>query len=1164
LKTCNSRFGIKGSLIGMGGTYSQLSYRRTDCQVIDEFQVLTSCWNHHHIRGLSARLKLISFNFCLSPSKFGELMELGNNEFFHDLVGKWFTLLRNNTKSKVVNGLEFLAALVICARQGKFNERISCIFDIFDFDETGKMTRDELMILLKSCIRGLAKITVGLAVRLAELCPISQLEEITDDAFRHADMDTSGEINKDEFMRWASDSPKVANLVKHFVPPEPMTEGGAAELMQRQWRRRQAYSELQRRKKLMKRLDEEEMGDATKLIQSAVRGRKTRRQQMHLKKIERNAHNGAIFTFGANPRGSLGHGRPDGKDSTSGGDEASVVLEPRLIEYFKDAEYRCVSVATGSMHSCAVTSDGSAHTWGAGVPGALGHLRANEVLEHVEHSPCRADDLDGVAIVASAVGNRHTIAVSSEGDAYVWGSGEFGQLGLGDVDDVESELYKQAYDTHTGKTYPFVDLPLKIDLPIFHDVRIVSVACGYYFTIAVDADGMVYSWGEGSEGQLGLGYSSEFQVGFLDEYIQRSNFTYMPSPVHVEALEEIPIRSVAVGGNHVYAIARDHSVYEWGYWGKRLGTETESLFEPQHVEELEGLWVHSIAAGTEHTLALCGSLRLSVRGMTPVRRVPDPRAPGGYTTVEVEDEEGDASMYSLRANFGLTVDDVAENPQRGELMFVQIQEEDEDEDDIDEDGGARSGAGARGDLAPPGGHSTINSDSAFAGAAVQRVSSYSHRYNSYMELLRDRFSSRGVNGKTVLIDRGPAPGVWVSVPSNKAGDFSGEHVEMFALAAKFGPTITKAGLSADSFYPPEKISNLKYYIRPDQIPGRVVLIDFGDDDLALDTHDTDPDALIQNLMAALLRRVRDAEKCRAAAVIIIFDFHDAEPFALEDTESVGGANEVRIPALMISKADGDRLKSCLDETGRAPLRLFRRTDSMMQKVIAAQDAGAEAIIVMQNEKIGAATQLQDEGGEMRIVEDVANTINSASARSRSRPGGAGDAGVVDGTSVVTKLVVMISYPDGERIKQHLKKVQSTLESSSYALDKHTLICAHRRAVICSPNRPSISSPFHLLALPFTFALSLSDAQLYERFLSDGNRLLGDGRCICVGLWGGWPPWSGGHGQRCDLRVWLRYECRPLVPVCWRTRVGFRPGGPYGHAGRCGRRALCMCKCCAEC
>lgn len=44
---------------------------------------------------------------------------------------------------------------------------------------------------------------------------------------------------------------------------------------------------------------------------------------------------------------------------------------------------------------------------------------------------------------------------------------------------------------------------------------LLQVACGYYFSIVVAADGSVYSWGEGSEGQLGLGFSADFQVDAL-------------------------------------------------------------------------------------------------------------------------------------------------------------------------------------------------------------------------------------------------------------------------------------------------------------------------------------------------------------------------------------------------------------------------------------------------------------------------------------------------------------------------------------------------------------------------------------------------------------------------------------------------------------------------
>lgn len=192
------------------------------------------------------------------------------------------------------------------------------------------MTKDELMILLKSCIRGLSKITVGLAARLAELCPIEQLEQLTNDCFYDADVDMTGEITKEEFLKWARASPKVANLVKHFVPPEPLSAFEAATLVQAQFRRIRARREMHARKDLLKKLDAEEMDDAAERIQTAVRGRRTRREQMHLAKVERNADNGAIFTWGANPRGQLGHGMMDQEPGLG-----HNVLEPKMVFYFK-------------------------------------------------------------------------------------------------------------------------------------------------------------------------------------------------------------------------------------------------------------------------------------------------------------------------------------------------------------------------------------------------------------------------------------------------------------------------------------------------------------------------------------------------------------------------------------------------------------------------------------------------------------------------------------------------------------------------------------------------------------------------------------------------------------------------------------------------------------
>lgn len=82
-------------------------------------------------------------------------------------------------------------------------------------------------------------------------------------------------------------------------------------------------------------------------------------------------------------------------------------------------------------------------------------------------------------------GWRHTAAVTSEGHLYTWGWNRFGQLGLGHLDDVCE--------------------PSEVTSFSRADAAIALVTCGWRHTIAVTADGAVYSWGRGVNGQLGHG-----------------------------------------------------------------------------------------------------------------------------------------------------------------------------------------------------------------------------------------------------------------------------------------------------------------------------------------------------------------------------------------------------------------------------------------------------------------------------------------------------------------------------------------------------------------------------------------------------------------------------------------------------------------------------------
>ena len=75
-------------------------------------------------------------------------------------------------------------------------------------------------------------------------------------------------------------------------------------------------------------------------------------------------------------------------------------------------------------------------------------------------------------------------------------------------------------------------------------------ACGQYFTVAVTEDGEVYAWGDGRQGQLGLGVVEHQQ-----------------QPARAGGLELFGnqrIRLAAAGYHHLAVVAEDGAVYTCG------------------------------------------------------------------------------------------------------------------------------------------------------------------------------------------------------------------------------------------------------------------------------------------------------------------------------------------------------------------------------------------------------------------------------------------------------------------------------------------------------------------------------------------------------------------------------------------------------------------------
>ncbi|XP_059624482.1 ultraviolet-B receptor UVR8 isoform X2 [Cornus florida] len=189
---------------------------------------------------------------------------------------------------------------------------------------------------------------------------------------------------------------------------------------------------------------------------------------------------GEVQSWGRNQNGQLGLGTTE--DS----------LVPQRIAAFQGVSVKMV--AAGAEHTAAVTEDGELYGWGWGRYGNLGLGDRNDRL-----IPQKVSGVNGETMVLVACGWRHTISVSSSGGLYTYGWSKYGQLGHGD----------------------FVDHLIPHKLESLHESFISQISGGWRHTMALTSDGKLYGWGWNKFGQVGIGdnvdHSSPVQVKFPDD-----------------------------------------------------------------------------------------------------------------------------------------------------------------------------------------------------------------------------------------------------------------------------------------------------------------------------------------------------------------------------------------------------------------------------------------------------------------------------------------------------------------------------------------------------------------------------------------------------------------------------------------------------------------------
>lgn len=256
-------------------------------------------------------------------------------------------------------------------------------------------------------------------------------------------------------------------------------------------------------------------------------------------------------------------------------------------------------VSAGSSHSASISRRGELYTWGLASSGELGHGGWTPIEVNV---PRMITSLTRTRIVSVACGANHTLAISEQGQLWSCGRGRHGQLGHGHFHD---EGLLQLVET------------------ILHE-RIVSVAAGRAHSVALAADGKIFTWGDASRGQLGHANLAAILQGPNPQPLS------IPFPQAIQSLEPARLKpparvtAIAAGGDHTMAVTVAGSLLAFGcnkHGQLGTGDMADRLVPTEVPLALEcegGLLVRAmqVQCGAQHTLAL-----VQVQGQHQVRSV---------------------------------------------------------------------------------------------------------------------------------------------------------------------------------------------------------------------------------------------------------------------------------------------------------------------------------------------------------------------------------------------------------------------------------------------------------------------------------------------------------------------------------------------------------------
>ncbi|XP_066105925.1 X-linked retinitis pigmentosa GTPase regulator isoform X2 [Saccopteryx bilineata] len=219
-------------------------------------------------------------------------------------------------------------------------------------------------------------------------------------------------------------------------------------------------------------------------------------------------------------------------------------------------------VECGDEHSAIITGNNKLYMFGSNNWGQLG-LGSNSAV----CKPTCVKALKTEKVKLAACGRNHTLVLTEESKVYAAGGNTEGQLGLGDTDDRNTFHLIQFFTSQ---------------------YQLKQLSAGANISAALTEDGKLFMWGDNSEGQIGL-----------------NNISYVCVPQEVTVGK--PIAWISCGYYHSAFVTMEGELYTFGEseYGK-LGLPKQLLMNCKVPQLVPGIpeKVIQVACGGGHTVVL--------------------------------------------------------------------------------------------------------------------------------------------------------------------------------------------------------------------------------------------------------------------------------------------------------------------------------------------------------------------------------------------------------------------------------------------------------------------------------------------------------------------------------------------------------------------------------